>query len=340
MARYSRSAVAWGLAAAAVSAALIQYKARQAEAAHPPTGQFIDVDGVRLHYLDRGLGVPLVMLHGIGTMAQDFERSGVLALASRRYRVIAFDRPGYGYSERPRGRVWGPHAQADLLHRALQRLGVAQCILYGQSWSAMVAAAYALKYPENLRSVVLASGYFYPTLRLDVPLFAPPAMPVAGDLMRYTISPWIARALWRRLLRRMYAPAPVPPEGRRPPTWMTLRPSQLRAAAAEAALAIPAAASLMRHYPEIEVPVHIVAGSADQYVSTRWHSARLHRRIPGSTFDQAPGAGHMLHYTAPDAVMAAIDRGAGPRAGPSPLMEDARKAVEELPTGGEIFKRL
>jgi pimeloyl-ACP methyl ester carboxylesterase len=340
MSRFSRAALGWGLVAAAVSAALIQYKVRRAEAANPPRGAFIDVDGVRLHYLDRGLGTPLVMLHGNGTMAQDFEISGLVELASRKYRVIAFDRPGFGYSERPRDRIWGPQAQADLLHRALKQLGVEQCVLLGHSWGAMVAVAYALKYPADLRSVVLLSGYYYPSLRLDVPLFSVPAVPVIGDFMRYTISPWLGRAMWPRLLHKMFGPGPLSPKAFQLPAWMALRPSQLRASAAESALMIPASIGLMRQYSKITIPVHIMAGSADQYVSTGSQSARLHRRVHGSTFRETAGAGHMIHYIAPEEVLEVIDKASGPHPMRSAVMEDAREVVSQLPTGGDIFKRL
>src|SRR4051794_1696772 len=47
----------------------------------------------------------LVLLHGNGSMIQDFESSGLLAMAAKKYRVIAFDRPGFGHSERPRATI-------------------------------------------------------------------------------------------------------------------------------------------------------------------------------------------------------------------------------------------
>jgi pimeloyl-ACP methyl ester carboxylesterase len=340
MSRFSRAALGWGLVAAAVSAALIQYKVRRAEAQNPPAGSFIEVDGVRLHYVERGVGIPLVLLHGNGTMAQDFEISGLVELASSKYRVIVFDRPGFGYSERPRSRIWGPQAQAHLLHHALKQLGVEQCILLGHSWGTMVAVAYALKYPADLRSVVLLSGYYYPSLRLDVPLFSMPAVPVIGDLMRYTISPWIGRAMWPRLLHKMFGPGPLSPKAFRLPTWMTLRPSQLRAAAAESALMIPASIGLMREYSKLTIPVHIMAGSADLFVSTGAQSARLHRRVRESTFREKAGAGHMIHHIVPEEVLEVIDKASGPHPMRSAVMEDAREAVRQLPTGGDIFKSL
>ena len=63
--------------------------------------RFIEVDGVRLHYTDQGEGEPLLLLHGTGMMVQDFATSEMMDLATKRFRVIAIDRPGFGYSEQP-----------------------------------------------------------------------------------------------------------------------------------------------------------------------------------------------------------------------------------------------
>ena len=338
-----RYALLLGFAAAAVSAVLVKYKSRQAEANHPPRGEFIDVDGVRLHYIERGLGTPLVLLHGNGTYAEDFDVSGVLDLAARRYRVIAFDRPGFGYSERPRDRLWTPRAQAELLHHALEKLGVAEAIVLGHSWGTLVALEYGLLYPRQVCVLVLLSGYYYPTLRLDVPLLSSPAMPVIGDLMRYTVSPWLGRLMWPRRLRRLFGPSALPPSASRLPPWMALRPAQLRASAAESALMIPSALGLMKHYAKLEVPVHIVAGSADRHVSTRWQSRRLHRHIPRSSFHEIRGAGHMIHHVAPQDVLAAVDaaaREAHITHEREAVMYNAKAVKAELATGGDIYARL
>ena len=101
------------------------YRARKAEREHPPTGRFVTVDGVRLHYLEKGEGPPVVLLHGNVVTAEDFQTSGVLDLLATQHRVIAFDRPGFGYSDRPHGSAWSAGAQADLLSGALVVLGIA-----------------------------------------------------------------------------------------------------------------------------------------------------------------------------------------------------------------------
>src|SRR3954470_18376460 len=108
----------------AVAALINTTVARRAERRNPPRGAFIEVDGVRLHYLEKGTGSPVVLLPGNQAMADDFEIRGGFELVAEKHRVIAFDRPGFGYSERPRDTVWTPSAQADLIRKALFKLGV------------------------------------------------------------------------------------------------------------------------------------------------------------------------------------------------------------------------
>ena len=116
-----------------------RHLAKTAEHDNSPSGKFLDVDDVRLHYVERGSGEPLVLLHGNGSMIQDFESSGLVDLAAKNYRVIVIDRPGFGHSSRPRNVIWTPDAQAELIQRALGRLGVSQAIVLGHSWGASVA---------------------------------------------------------------------------------------------------------------------------------------------------------------------------------------------------------
>ena len=306
----SRTQLQVGAAATLAAAAFVHQRAWQAERSNPPMGERIDIDGVRLHYLERGEGPPLVMLHGSGSMIQELALSGLFELATARYRVIVPDRPGHGHSERPRRKWWGPHSQAALLRKMLSQLGIERPILFGHSFGALVALAFALDYPAAARSVVLASGYYFPTGRLDMPLMAPPAIPVIGDLLRHTVSPLIARLLWPGMLKLLFSPAPVPRYFERFPMWMALRPSQLRASAAEIALSIPSAIRLQRLYGALEVPAVIVAGAQDRYVDHVRHSVELARRIPRSELMLSPRAGHMVHHVDPRRVLQAIETAA------------------------------
>ncbi|WP_230531062.1 alpha/beta fold hydrolase [Microvirga roseola] len=314
---HAKSALRWiapallgGAAALGGLAVYVDRRAREAERQHPPIGRFMTIDGVRLHYIERGRGDPLVLLHGNGTMIQDFITSGIVDRLAERYRVIVFDRPGFGYSSRP-GRLWSPQAQAQLIYRALIHLGVVRAVVLGHSWGTQVALALGLDYPLLVRSLVLASGYYYPTARADVLLLSPPAIPVIGDAMRYTISPLAARLMLPRLIQKMFEPAPVPERfDRQMPKELMLRPSQLQASAEEAALMAPSAMDLQHRYRELAVPAVIITGADDQIADVGRQSERLHDHLPDSEFVSVPGLGHMIHHLAPDEVIEAIDRAA------------------------------
>lgn len=296
--------LALGAAAALAAAALwVQLQRRRAEREHPPLGRFLEVDGVRLHLVERGQGRPVVLLHGNLTMVEEIAASGLLAATAARYRAIAFDRPGYGRSERPRDRIWTPAAQADLLAEAIRRLGLPRApVVVGHSFGTVVALELALRHPESVAALVLLSGYYYPTARLDAPLLAGPAIPVVGDLARHTVAPILGRLAWPGLLRLLFGPAPVNPsfDALRD---LVLRPAQLRASASESAMLVPTVAALRHRYRELRMPVVIGAGADDRYIGTEAQSVRLHRELPGSELRVVPGAGHMLHHAAVEEVM-------------------------------------
>jgi pimeloyl-ACP methyl ester carboxylesterase len=283
------------------------YRARKAEREHPPTGRFVTVDGVKLHYIEKGEGAPVVLLHGNVVTAEDFETSRVLERLAKRHRVIAFDRPGFGYSDRPHGSAWSARAQADLIRDALVILGVHHPVVLGHSWGAAVALALALNHPSAARGLVLLSGYYYPTWRADVLLSSPPAIPILGDLMRYSISPVLGRLMQPLLLKGMFAPLPVPASFAKSSTPnMSTRPGQIRAESQDGVAMIPGAFAMRHRYQELTIPVVIMAGAKDRVVSAK-QPARLHAQIPHSVLRLVPDVGHMLHYAVPEEVAEAIE---------------------------------
>src|SRR4051812_36397865 len=321
-----------GTAAALGAAALYTAKmTRDAERKYPPMGRFLDVDGVRLHYIERGQGEPLVLIHGNGTLIQDFTINSLVDRLSERFRVIVFDRPGYGYSTRPR-HLWTPRAHATLFEHALAQLGVEQAIVLGHSWGTMVAVSFALQAPDLVRSLVLLSGYYFPTARMDVAMNAPLALPGIGDALRHTISPPLARLMLPGGIRAMFAPAPVPEHfDRLFPKELMLRPLHLRASAEDAALMTPSVMELQEHYRELKLPVVILTGGDDQIVDVGRQSRRLHDEIPQSELTVLPGLGHMVHHLAPDAVIKAIDRAAELANVASPAQQtSARRPADEV----------
>jgi pimeloyl-ACP methyl ester carboxylesterase len=310
----SAGSTAGGLGAlgaiAMVGAALIVHRqAEKAEKAYPAKGTFVTAAGVRLHYVEQGKGRPVVFLHGNGMMVEDLIISGVLASAAERsYRVIAIDRPGFGHSGRPRGKAWTAAAQAELLPRVFAQLGIERPIVVGHSMGTMVALALALNYPDQISGLVLASGYYYPTARADVALVSPPATPILGDLLCYTVAPLVAEAMAPSMITKMFSPRAVPePFESRFPVSLMLRPSQIRAASKDATHMIPDAYAMQDRYATLSCPVAILAGDADEVVDQRGQADRLHEEVPGSLLDVFAGTGHMTHHADPARVVRAID---------------------------------
>jgi pimeloyl-ACP methyl ester carboxylesterase len=298
-----------GLMAAA--AVVNRRLADKAQRDNPPQGRFIDIDGVRLHYVERGSGRPLVLFHGNGSMIQDFESSGLIDLAAKDYRVIVFDRPGFGHSQRPRNVVWTPSAQADLFKDALAHLGVEKAIVLGHSWGASVAVALASRHPSMVEALVLASGYYFPTARTDAMMaMAGPAIPGFGDILSHTISPILSRLMWPAMLRQLFGPKSVPEKFEGFPKALAVRPSQLRAGAAEAALMVPSAMLSAKTYGELAMPVTILAGEDDRLIDIDEQSGRLHGEIKHSKMRRVPNAGHMIQQSDTADLMAAVDEAA------------------------------
>lgn len=297
-----------GVAALAGSAVFNRASTRRAEAATPPAGSFVEVEGVRLHHVDRGTGPAVVLLHGNGVTLQDFEVSGVLGLAAARHRVIAFDRPGFGYSERPRTTIWTPAEQARLIAKALKEMEVGPAVVVGHSWGTLVAMAMALDAPEMVSGLLLLSGYYYGTGRPDVWPLSTPAIPLVGDLMASTVSPLAGRVLGPAAIKASFAPAPVSAKFANFPFGLTLRPSQVRATSADTAMMVPAAIAISARYDELAVPVIVMAGEGDLIAHKDTHAERFVREVDDAELQIVPEQGHLFHYAVPEEVVAAIDR--------------------------------
>lgn len=273
-----------------------------------PSGQFVEVDGLQVHYIARGKGRPVVLIHGNGTMAEDFAICGLIAQLAKRYRVIAIDRPGFGHTDRPRHRIWTADAQARLVRRVLERLGILRPVVLGHSWGTIVSLALAAQAPEAVRGLVLLSGYYYATRRADVAMITPLALPGVGDAARSLVPAALGHLLAPQVFRHVFSPQAIPASFQaRFPVGLSIHPTQARASAEDTASMNTAAALLRPHYRGLRVPLAILSGDADAIVDPAGQSCRLHEEVVGSTLTLLPGLGHMIHYAAKPQIVRAVD---------------------------------
>jgi pimeloyl-ACP methyl ester carboxylesterase len=309
---YSNSAK-WPKAIAAAGAVLAgaalfnRWSADRAERAHPAQGQFIDIDGVRLHYVERGNGPAVVLLHGSGAIVEDFLVSGIVDSLAKDRRVIVFDRPGYGYSCRPRDRDWTAQAQTDLFVAACERLDIDRPTVVGHSWGTLPALAWAIEHPDALSALVLMSGYYFSTPRADVAMSAIAGTPGLGDVLVNTVLPIQTRITGPLGIKMIFSPREAPQRFMdEMPFALMLRPGQLHATAQDSGQMHANAASLEDLYASIAAPVTIIWGDGDKLVDPKQHSEALAEKLPAARTLRLPDVGHMVHHSEPTLVSDAI----------------------------------
>ena len=153
---------------------------------YSPIGNFISVEDIKLHYIREGYGRSVVLLHGRDGALQEYKFSFFDQLAEKND-VIAFDRPGYGYSEWLEDEKLSLEVQARLINRALEKLNIENPLLVGHSYGGAVVLQYLLDYQEKVSSVVLLAPVSYMEDPPDGSLFLFPNIPVLGPILTHTI---------------------------------------------------------------------------------------------------------------------------------------------------------
>lgn len=166
----------------------------------------------------------------------------------------------------------------------------------------------ARRRPRSVAGIVIVSGYHYPPPRLELAMFALPAVPLIGTVLRHTVLPPLDRFGWSWAMKKIFVPAEISGPFAAATKGMASRPSQLRSVSAESFLMLASAPFASRRYADISVPVGIIAGAGDQLFVTQTEALRLQTEIGHSLVDIVPDAGHMVHQSKPQAVLAMIDR--------------------------------
>jgi pimeloyl-ACP methyl ester carboxylesterase len=268
--------------------------------------KFVTVNEARLHFVIKGAGRPVVLIHGNPGSCQDWGRLyGPLA---SRYCGFAFDRPGHGHSDRPNHRPITVDVQAQMLHTALKELNVEQPILVGHSWGGALAVAYALEFPGDLSGAVLLAPAVYESEDGVSFLSKVPAWPVVGDLVNFLFTPLLGAWIVREDLQKAFSPDLVPKHYLRHVLSEWTRPRKVKWYSVDDALLNESLVKFAARYSGIRVPVVIVTGDSDLIVPAKENAHRLYEALPHAELIVLEKTGHQIPFTRPDAVVDAIDR--------------------------------
>ena len=281
----------------------------RAEARYPPVGAFVEAEGLRIHYLEKGAGVPVVLIHGASGNLRDMSFSLTDRLAAAGLRAIAFDRPGLGYSERPSERGWDPAVQARVLRAATRALGVERAVVAGHSWGGAVATAWALDAPESVIGAMSIAGATHPWGGDAGLLYSVGANRLLSPLARAAAAALVDEDDPSAVIRRIFSPN-TPPAGYAGHVGLSLalRPETFRNNAEDLDNLHRAVAGLAPRYPTLAPPVLAVHGAADRTVWASVHAEPLARDAPRGSLELLPGVGHMPHHVAEDRVVAGLRR--------------------------------
>jgi len=289
----------------------------QAERDFPPEGQFIDVGGRKVHAVVAGSGPDVILIHGAGGNTREFTFNFMDRLTDR-YRVIVFDRPGLGYTDRVSETYEGafntsaesPSEQAAMLHAAAQTLGVQKAIVLGHSFGGAVALAWALNHPDSTAGVVNVAGVSHPWPGDLGAYYTINGSAIGGAVVPPLISAFASESRIEDAVSGIFAPNPVP-DGyieHIGPT-LTIRPASFRANTRQVNTLRPHIVEMAARYPdELTMPIEIIHGDADTTVPLAIHSVPLSNRAPDANLTVLNGVGHMPHHSAPQIIEDAIDR--------------------------------
>jgi pimeloyl-ACP methyl ester carboxylesterase len=124
--------------------------------------KFITIEGSRIHYKDQGNGMPLVLLHGIGSSLQTWD--GWTKQLTDQFRIIRLDLPGFGLTGADSSNEYTMKRNILILHNFLDQLDVDQYYLAGNSLGGWLAWEYTLDYPDEVQKLILidAAGFITP----------------------------------------------------------------------------------------------------------------------------------------------------------------------------------
>lgn len=247
-----------------------------------------DIQGVHLFYLDTGgSGPPVILLHaatGFSGVWRDYQ---LAPLAAAGFRVIAYDRRGYGKSRVDAAAA--PGTAADDLDALVRHLGIDRFHLVGTAAGGFVAADYALSFQKRLRSLVIANSlvglededYLAIGRRIRPSQFEslPPDFRELGPAYRAASAEGTTR--W---LAHVEASRPPGPRAAAQPTKNK---------------------KTLQAMESIAVPTLLIAGDADFYGPPPVMSL-VAKRIKGSQFLTLREVGHSAFWEQPEAFNTAV----------------------------------
>ncbi|MFJ2991713.1 alpha/beta fold hydrolase [Pandoraea sp. NPDC087047] len=277
--------------------------ARRAEAAVPPDGQFLDIDGERLHYVDFGQGPAMVFIHGLCGQLRNFAYLPLADLA-RTHRIVLVDRPGCGYSTRAPQRDAAIAWQASVVARLIDKLALHRPLVVGHSLGGAISLTLALDHPQHVGALALIAPLTQPATEVPAPFRS---LAIRSAWWRrwigHTLAVPIGMMTGRTTLAYVFGPEAAPKDFLiRGGGVLGFRPGNFEAGSVDILTAERDMPGLAARYAELAVPVDILYGRGDLILDYRQHGETMPAASEHVRLTLVDG-GHMLPVTQPEATL-------------------------------------
>jgi haloalkane dehalogenase len=257
----------------------------------------VEVEGLRLHYLDEGAGDPVLLLHGWPTSSFLYRR--IIGPIAEKNRAIALDLPGFGGSDKPPSASYSFRFFSRILDGFLAALGIDRLGLVVHDLGGPVGLYWAVHHPSRIRKLALLNTVVYPELSWAVVLFvALCRLPVARSALtspaglRWAMRFGVAdkRRMTEDAIRAYQAPFSSP----------DARRALLRAAYGLHPAGMREIAELL---PSLRMPVRIIYGARDRILpDVAKTMRRVARDLPQSETTVLDDCGHFLQEERPEEI--------------------------------------
>lgn len=302
-------------AAILVAAAVVLYHvlatrrvATMARRLVPPPGKFVEIDGNRIHYVERGQGLPILFVHGLG--GTQFHFSPLYPRLEKDFRLISVDRPGSGYSTRRGLAPASPKEQAEFIAKFIETIGLDRPLVVGHSLGGAVALATALDFPSRISGLALISPLTHREGKV-APEFAPLLIPspFKRRLIAHTLAVPNGVKAGPQTLAYVFGPQEPPADYAIAGGAMSaLTPEHFFATSTDFGAIGRVMREQQERYGELALPVGIIVGTADRVIDWEKHSKGMVGKVSGLDLETLEGIGHMPQFAATDRVEAFIRR--------------------------------